>query len=439
MSASAAGPQDRTCTRRQFVKSSLAAGVGAMTVAELAAAQPAHVGGSDELKIGLIGCGGRGTGAALEALAAHPANVLTALGDMFADRLETSLSKLRQERGTQVRVEPDHCFLGFDAYQRVIDSGVDVVLLTTPNHFRPQHLAAAVAAGKHVFCEKPMAVDAPGVRSVLASAEAARRKRLSLVAGFCWRYSDAERETYRRVLDGQLGRIVTIHTTYHASPLAQHKRQPDWSDMEWQLRNWFHFVWLGGDHIVEQACHSIDKIAWAMGGRLPVRATALGGRQAREGAESGNVYDHFSVIYEYDDGTRCFHTCRQMANCPFDNTDYLYGTKANGVVNGWQPRHEFTNLAGEKTWSYDGPRRNMYQVEHDELFASIRDGKPVNDGTWMAHSTLMAIQGRMAAYTGQTITWEQALLSEETLTPARYELGELAVAPVAIPGRVEFR
>jgi len=430
-------PHATGVTRRQFVKASAAAVAGAMLTREMLA-PAAYAAGSDTLKVGLIGCGGRGTGAAKEALAADPGAVLTAMGDVFNDRLQNSLQTLKEAQPERVQVDPDRQFVGFDAYQKVIDSGVDVVLLAAPPHFRPAHLKAAVLAGKHVFCEKPMAVDAPGVRSILASAEEASKRNLSLLAGFCWRYSDAERATFQRIIDGALGRIVSAHTAYHASPLQQFPRQPGWTDMEWQLRNWFHFTWLSGDHIVEQACHSIDKIAWALGGRLPIKATALGGRQARSGAESGNVYDHFSVIYEYDDGLRCFHTCRQMADCPFDNTDYFVGTEAVCRIDGWKPRHEIRSHAGELKWSYDGQRRDMYQNEHDALFAAIRSGRPINDGQWMAHSTLMAIMGRMAAYTGQTITWEQALNSEEKLGPPTYDFGDLPVEPVAVPGQTKF-
>jgi predicted dehydrogenase len=201
--------------------------------------------------------------------------------------------------------------------------------------------------------------------------------------------------------------------------------------MEWQLRNWWHFRWLSGDHIVEQACHSIDKINWAMGGRVPARASALGGRQMRSGPESGNVYDHFTVIYEYDDGARCFHTCRQMPNCAFDNTDWVMGTEGNCFVNGWGPTHV---IKGQHPWTYEGEHPNMYQVEHNELFAAIRSGEPINDGIWMMHSNLMAIMGRMAAYSGQVVTWEQALNAAEDWTPSAYSMSELEVRPVAVPG-----
>ncbi len=421
-------------TRREFVRSTAGAAAGAILAPAFV-----HAGGSDAIRVGLIGCGGRGRGAATQALGADPGVVLWALGDVFPERITSALdlvtahaaekySGLAAER---VSVPSSRRFAGFDAYRGVIESGGDGVILAAPPHFRPAHLEAAVAAGKHVFCEKPMAVDASGVRRVLAAADEARRRDLSLVSGFCWRYNDGARATYAKLHEGAVGDIVSVHTTYHTGPLQQHPRQAGWSDMEWQLRNWWHFRWLSGDHIVEQACHSIDKINWAMSGRLPLSATALGGRFMREGPESGDVYDHFTVIYEYDGGVRCFHTCRQMPHCASDNSDYVTGTEGTCFVNGWAPRHE---ISGPRPWRYDGPIRDMYQVEHDELFASIRSGRPINDGVWMAHSTLMAIMGRMAAYSGQAVTWEQALSSAEDWTPREYAMGPLDVPPAAKPG-----
>lgn len=419
-------------TRREFVKTT-AAGAAIMSLPAWATAM-----GQERIRVGLIGCGGRGTGAAAQALQADPAVVLTAMGDAFTDRIESSHTRLLGHFNHRVDVPEERRFVGFDAYQHVIDSGVDVVLLTAPSHFRPAHLAAAVAAGKHVFCEKPMAVDAPGVRSIIASAESAKRKGLSLVSGFCWRYGAVERATFGRVLDGAIGEVTTVHTAYHAGPIQPPRRDPKWSEMEWQLRNWWHYTWLSGDHIVEQACHSIDKLSWAMGGTPPLRATAMGGRAARPSENFGNVFDNFSVIYEYANGARCFHSCRQIANTPFDNTDYMLGTNGRCFINSWAPQHDIMDSDGNVKWSYDGERPNMYQVEHDELFASIRSGTPINDGEWMAVSTMMSILGRMAAYTGQTITWEQAMNSQEDLTPAKYEFGDIEAAAVAIPGQTRF-
>ena len=299
-------------------------------------------------------------------------------------------------------------------------------------------IKAAIEAGKHVFAEKPLAVDAPGIRSVLASAHLAKQKNLALQVGFCWRYAEAEKATFERINQGAVGDIVTVHSTYHTGTLSARPRQPQWSEMEFQLRNWWHFAWVSGDHIVEQAVHSIDRLAWALGDRLPLRCNALGGRAARTGEESGHAFDHFAVVYEYEGGRRCFHTCRQIDGCPSDNTDYIYGTKGSCTVNGWTPLHTIKDLAGKELWKYEGPKRDMYQNEHDALFASIRAGTPINDCERGANSTLMAIMGRMAAYTGQTITWEQAMNSQEDLSPARYEFSDLPKPPVAVPGKTKF-
>jgi predicted dehydrogenase len=383
-----------------------------------------------EVRVGLVGCGSRGTGAALQALRADPDAVLVAMGDVFEDRLERSLGHLREEEPARANVPRAAQFAGFDAFESVIERS-DVVILATPPHFRPAHLRACVDARRHVFCEKPLAVDSTGVRSVLASSIDAARADLCLSVGFCWRYGAAERATYRRIREGALGEVVSVQTTYHTSPLGTFPRRDGWSDMEWQLRNWWHFRWLSGDHIVEQACHAIDKINWAMDGEFPLRATALGGRQMRSGPESGNVYDHFTVVYEYEGGRRCVHTCRQMAGCANDNADYITGTKGTCHVDGWVPIHE---IRGENPWRYDGERPDMYQVEHDELFAAIRAGVPLNDGPSAAASTLMAIMGRMSAYSGQPVTWQEALDSAEDWTPAAYTMGELPVDPVALPG-----
>ncbi len=430
----------RTRTRREFVKTSAGVAAGAVagslvggcasTGALLGGA--AHVGGSDVIRVGLVGCGGRGTGAAAEALAADPGVRLVALGDLFGDRVEKCLENLRKEdTAAHIEVDPEHCFTGFDAYERVIEQ-CDVVLLATTPHFRPQHLEAAVAAGKHVFCEKPVAVDGPGIRRVLAAAEEAKRKHLSLVSGFCWRYADPDRETFARLHDGAIGKIQAIHTNYLTGTLGYRERKPSWSDMEYQLRNWYYYTWASGDHIVEQAIHSIDKIAWAMQDVPPARAYGVGGRQVRTEPKWGHVFDHFSIVYEWEDGTRAFHLCRQNDGCHNDNTDYFVGTKGTCFVNSWGPTEVIT---GENPWTWSGKARNKYQTEHDDLFASIRAGKPIHDGVPMAHSTLMSILGRMAAYTGRVVTWQQALESQERLGPETYAWGALPVDPVAMPGR----
>jgi predicted dehydrogenase len=423
-------------SRRQFLKTSSAAALGGVIAANVSSSGLKGAANSDTLKVGLIGCGGRGTGAASQALHADKNAVLTATGDVFSEQMERSLETLRRdtEIADRVRVEADHHFVGLDAYQKVLSSGVDVVLLATPPGFRPMHFKAAIEAGKHVFCEKPMATDAPGVRSVMATAEEAKKKNLAVVAGFCWRYEPGRREFYKRIHDGAIGDIRAVYATYLTGPVKPmppaSSRPAGMGDLEWQLHNWYNFVWLSGDGLVEQACHSIDKIAWAMNGRLPVKAVATGGRQIPN--NEGNIYDHIDVFYEYENGVRAFMAQRQISDCYGDNSDYLMGATGTGTIKGWNA----PIIVGQERWRYSGPKGEMYQIEHDELFASIRRGNPINDGVWMCNSTLMAIMGRTAAYTGQEIAWDQILNSEDKLVPDNISWDmTLKPAPMAMPGR----
>ena len=431
MSDSKNSEQGSGSSRRKFLATATAAtaaAAGGWLSRQPAPAPPVHASGSDLLRIGLIGCGGRGAGAAAQALNADRNVRLVALGDAFADRLQNALTTLKQQAPVEkIAVTEDRCFTGFDAYQKVIDCGVDVVLLCTPPHFRPEHLRAAVAAGKHVFVEKPAAVDAPGVRSVLASCEEAQRQGLSVVSGLCYRYDLPKRETVKRIHDGAIGEIVAINVNYNSGTLWTQPRKSHWSDMEWQLRNWLYFTWLSGDHIVEQHIHSLDKAAWLMKDEPPIKAFGLGGRQVRVQPEFGQVFDHHAVAYEYASGVRLFAYTRQQAGCSVEVSDHVMGTKGSADL----MRHA---IQGEKKWRYRGAKPNMYQVEHDELFASIRSGKSINNGEYMCRSTMLAILGRMCTYTGQTITWGQAFNSQEDLSPGKYEWGALAVAPVAMPG-----
>jgi len=429
--------QDQLTTRREFLKTSAALGT--------ALAAPAILPGNlfaganrDTLRVGLIGCGGRGTGAAGQALSADKNVVLTALGDAFEERFQPCLSALRKdgvEKGyaERIKVTPANCFVGLDAYQKVIDSGVDVVLLTSPPGFRPVHLAAAVKAGKHIFCEKPVATDAPGVRSVLESAKMAKEKNLSLVAGLCWRYEGARREFYKKIHGGAIGETRVIYATYYTGPVKPmppaSERPADMGDLEWQMRHWYNFVWLSGDGLVEQAVHSVDKISWGMKDQPPLKAVAVGGRQTPN--HQGNIYDHIFVAYEYPDDVRAFLGQRQSTNCFSENADYLMGTEGFGKIPSWQN----PVIRAKENWRYRGPKTDMYQQEHDELFASIRSGKPMNDGQWMAQSTLMGLMARMAAYTGQEVTWEEMMNSKEQLVPQNLDWKmKLEIAPMAVPG-----
>ena len=421
-------------TRRSFLKSSTVA-VGGALAGSMGYARSVHAAGSDTLKVGLVGCGGRGTGAASDALGADPNCKLTAVADTFADNLQTSLANLKQKFSPdRIDVPQDRQFVGFDGYQKLLATDVDVVLLCTPPHFRPAQLRAAIEANKHVFCEKPVAVDAPGIRSVLATADEAKRRNLSIVSGLCYRYDQMKNEVMKQVHDGAIGDITAMHVTYNTVPLKHHGRDPQWSEMEFQVRNWNYFVWLSGDFNVEQHVHSLDKAAWAMHDEPPVKATGMGGRQVRSEEQGGNVYDHFSVVYEYANGVRLFSFCRQMVGCSGDVTDYLIGTKGTAELMGAKP-----SIKGEHPWRYKGPKPlSMYHLEHKALFAGIRSGNPVNNGLYMSRSTMMGIMGRMAAYTGQTLSWDQCLSSKDDLTPPKYEWGPAATAPVAKPGITQF-
>jgi predicted dehydrogenase len=422
-------------SRREFLKTSALVG-GALAAPAILPGQLFAKENTDTLRIGLVGCGGRGSGAASQALNADKNVILTAMGDAFQEPIQKSMQSLQKQHPDRVKVTPDKCFVGLDAYQKVIDSGVDVVILASPPGFRPVHLKAAVDAGKHIFCEKPMATDAPGVRSVIESVKTAKAKNLSLVAGFCWRYEVGRREFYQRVHDGAIGELRAIYATYYTGPVKPmppaSERPAGMGDLEWQVRNWYNFVWLSGDGYVEQAVHSVDKVAWAMKDQPPLKVVAVGGRQTPN--NQGDIYDHMFVVYEYPDDVHAFVGQRQIANTHSDNSDYLMGSAGFGRI-------PALYLKGKENWRYraTGAKTDMYQQEHDELFASIRSGKPINDGERMASSTLMGIMGRMAAYTGQEVTWEQALNSQEKLVPDQLDWKmKLDIAPMAVPGTTKL-
>jgi myo-inositol 2-dehydrogenase / D-chiro-inositol 1-dehydrogenase len=427
-------------SRRSFLQTSSAVAVtGAL--ASFGTIPAVHAQGSEAINVALIGCGGRGTQAAINAMRADPNNRLTVMADLFPDRIDQSRKGLVRQLDQQMRVTDDTAFTGFDSYKRVMESDVKVVLLCTTPHFRPLHLKAAIDAGKHVFCEKPVAVDAPGVRSVLKTCEEAKEKNLAVVSGLCWRYDNAVRETVKRIQDGAIGDIVAIQENYLTGTLWHRGRKPEWSDMEYQIRNWLYFTWLSGDHNVEQHIHSLDKAMWLMGDKPPLAAVGLGGRQVRTGEEYGNIYDHHSVIYEWENGVRVFAFTRQMAGQKMFNEtdDIVLGTKGQARI----LRNEIT---GPNAWKYPREKKQadpgMYDAEHVELFASIKAGKPLNNGVYMSYSTMLAIMGRMATYTGQRVTWDEAINSQLDLTPKSYEWGPVDLPPealeVAMPGKTRL-
>jgi predicted dehydrogenase len=361
------------------------------------------------------------------------------MGDVFGDRLQNSLKSLQtlEEVKDKIDVPPERQFTGFDAYKQVIASGVDVVLLATPPHFRPLHLKAAIDANKHVFAEKPIATDAPGVRSVLETCKLAKEKNLSVVSGLCLRYSKGFQETIRRIHDGAIGDVRGLFANDYRGTIWLKPREPDWTDMHWQMRNWYYFTWLSGDFNVEQHVHFLDVCSWVMKNEYPAAALGMGGRQVRTGPEYGNIYDHFSVNYTYKNGVTLVSNTRQMKNCKGDMSARVVGSKGEALIS--ENKNGLRITSGSDTWTYrsDEPD-DFYQTEHDELFASIRNSKPINNGEYMCHSTLLAIQGRMSAYTGQQITWDEALESKEDLSPPKYEWGPIAAQAISIPGVTKF-
>jgi predicted dehydrogenase len=419
-------------SRRDFIRSSTAAVVGGGLLGSLGIARSAHAAGSDTIRVGLIGCGGRGTGAAANALHTPGSVKLVAMGDAFADRLEQSLREIQKEAPDRVEVPSENRFVGFDAYEKVIASDVDLLILATPPGFRPIHLAAAVEAGKHVFMEKPVAVDAPGVRAVLAATEAAKQKNLAIGVGLQRHHENSYLETMKRLHDGAIGDIIATRAYWNGAGVWVHPRKPGQTDMEYQMRNWYYFNWLCGDHIVEQHIHNLDVINWLKRG-YPVQAQGMGGRQVRTGPEYGEIFDHHAVEFEYADGSRMFSYCRHITNCWDSVSEHAHGTKGTADISGAR-----IQANGSDGWRYRGERNNPYQTEHDDLFASIRSASPLNEGQFGALSSMTAILGRMATYSGKMITWEQALESELSLAPSAYAFDAAPPTPgVAVPGHTE--
>lgn len=422
--------------RRDFLKKSgTAAGLAAT------AGFPSIVSGqsvTNALKVGLVGAGGRGSGAAAQALSADKNATLTAICDIDQAIVGKALSRLQgsQKFGSQVKV--DAPAYGLDAYEKVINSDVDVVLLAAPPGFRPAHLKLAVDAGKHIFCEKPAATDAPGIRSVMESQKQAQAKNVALVSGFCWRYNNMIQAAMEQVHKGTLGRLVAHYSTYYTNPVKPmppaSARPAGMGDIEWQVRNWYNFVWLSGDSLVEQAVHNADKIMWVMKDQPPASCVAVGGRAVP--ANGGNIYDHFEANFVYPNGYRVFLANRQSTGCFNGTLDYVMGTDGTLFLGRGKPRIETPD--GKIAWQWDGEEYDMYQREHDVLFKSIRDGKPKNDDLNLASSTLLAIMGRDAAYSGQELTWEQALNSTVNLLPPSLQMNASFEAPgLAIPGRTK--
>ena len=434
LSANDAGAPD---TRRGFLKTSTRAMAIGTAVSTLPTGTPAvHAAGSDVLRLGLVGCGGRGSGAARQALTADPATQLVAVADAFAEPMYSCLESLKKsDVAAQINVDEDHRFGGFDGFQQLLESDVDVVLLCTPPHFRPMHLRAALEAGKHVFAEKPVAVDARGVRNVLESTDLAREKKLSIVSGLNSRYSFVMQELMGRIHDGEIGDIIALHSVRYAGGVWVRPRKPGMTEMQYQMRNWYYFTWLSGDFNVEQFVHQYDQISWAMQNQYPRRCYSTGGRQARTGEEYGQIFDHFSSVYEYDGGPAAFTTTRHQRGCSNEGNVIIRGTKGTASLS----RRNY-GIVGEVNWQPGEKKEtDSHQLEHDAFFAALRDGRIINNGHYMANSTMMAILARMSAYTGQTLNWDEGMNSQLDLSPASYDWdAKPPQSEVAIPGVTEF-
>ena len=420
-------------TRRHFLKTSAA------SAALVASGNFAYAAGSDTLRVGLVGCGGRGTGAARDAVVAA-ANVggaaeIYAMGDLFEDQLDRSREQLQTAIPDALNVTDERTFVGFDNYLGVIGSGVDVVILATPPGFRPQHYRACVEAGKHVFMEKPIAVDPTGVRHVLETGQMADARGLSVVTGTIYRRQRSFVEAVACIHEGLIGEITGAYEYYLTGSLWMKPRLPGMSDMEWQCRNWLYFTWLSGDHIVEQFVHNLDVINWVMGSH-PERALAMGGRLQRVDPSFGHIYDHFSVEFEYPGGVRVEAKCRQMEGAAKRVTNRIVGT--HGVADLHTDRAFLTGHDGAELFRHPERGGNGYVMEHEDLIASIRDGRPINETQQIAESTLTGILGRESAYTGRELTWDDILNATQNLAPGAYAFGDLPLPPVPVPGLTQL-
>ena len=392
-------------SRREFLRFSAGAAPAALAVGGVG-----YAAGSDVIRVGMIGCGGRCTEAATQAMNADKGVRIVAMGDIVMSRLQEKRKQLRAKYPDQAVVDDDHCFTGFDAYKRVIES-VDVVLIANAAKFHPLHTMAALQAGKHVFVEKPHAIDPAGIKVIQAAIELAKQKKLCLLSGLQSRFWPGYRETIQRVHDGAIGDIVAIQETWLRAPYVLYPRTPGLTEAEYQASNQYHFHWLSGDDVPQTLIHNFDRAKWAMKEQTPIRCYGMGGRSTLQGEIYGSVFDHHAIVFEFAGGVRLYAFCRTIPNCYEENSSVLMGTKGRAFVT--QARIE-----GETTWRYAGGSMyasasdNPYQIEHVELFKAIRSGNPINSGSYMAGSTLMGIMGQLSAYTGKAVAWEQAVSSD---------------------------
>jgi len=432
-------PEGARTSRREFLKVAATAVSGA-ALGSLALGTVAHAAGSDVIKIGVVGCGGRGNGAAMDALSVDPAVRLVALADLFADRVRNSRNQLQAKKPDQVAVDDDHCFADFDGYQKVIAS-VDVVLIACAAKFHPMYTKAAIEAGRHVFVEKPHGIDPLGIKTVIAACELAKQKGLSVVSGLQSRFHVGMQETVKRIHDGAIGDIVAIEENFLRAPYVLYKRAPGLSEVQYQCSNQYHFNWLSGDDVPQSLVHNVDRSLWALREQPPLKCHGLGGRSSMVDEIYGNVFDHHSVVYQFAGGARLYAFCRTTDGCYNEVSSIILGTKGRADLTACR-------IEGETKWRYEGPGCNPYQEEHRALFQAVRAGKPINSGYHMAASTLATVMGQLSCYTGKEVTWDQATKSDFHYPPrpedCRFDmeppvnLGPDGRYPVCVPGQTKL-
>ena len=416
-------------SRRNFIQKSSLMVAGAAVGGQLSLARAAHPYGSETISIGLVGCGGRGTGAAGQAMNTEGPTRLIAACDAFSDKITASLRGLSSQHGDKVDVPAERQFAGLDGFNKLLETDVDLVILATPPGFRPQHFEAAVNAGKHVFMEKPVATDPAGVRRVLKAAKVAKEKNLMVQVGLQRRHERRYMETIKRLQDGEIGDINFTRAYWNGDRPWVRERKPHQNEMEYQMRNWYHFNWLCGDHIVEQHIHNLDVINW-LKGAYPIEAQGQGGRQYYTAQKYGEIFDHHFVEFKYADGSVMLSQCRQIPGCWNHVNEYAHGSK--GICKMMGRMHQITDPTGnEVVWTNRGPTGG-HQQEHHDLFADIRKGKIVNEAEYGALSTMTAILGRMATYSGKLIKWEDAISSDVVIAPTD-EIKSYEDAPPTLP------
>jgi myo-inositol 2-dehydrogenase / D-chiro-inositol 1-dehydrogenase len=409
--------------RREFLRTS-AGIISAAAVAGLDLSRMAHAAGGDTLRVGLIGCGGRNAGAAVQALNADRGARLVAMTDFFLSRVKEKREAIRREKGDQVTVTDDCCFAGFDGYKNVIEAS-DVVLIANAAKFHPLHSMAAIRAGKHVFVEKPHGIDPAGVRLMQQACDLATEKGLSVVSGLHSRYHQGYAETVQRVQEGAIGEVVAIEENFLRAPYGVIDRQPGLTELAWQCSTQYHFRWLSGDDVIQSLVHNLDRASWVLHDQVPARCHGLGGRSSMTEPIYGDVFDHHSVIYHFENGVRLYAFCRTTTGCHDDSSSIVLGTKGRASILACR-------IQGETNWRWQG-QCDPYQIEHDRLFAAIRSGKPLNNGRYMARSTMVAVMGQISCYTGRQIAWEQ-INQSQFYHPPHPEACHDGMEPPTTPG-----